>query len=154
MNKILLLFTLMFISFFSQGNERNDNLSIEESISGQFFSKVNEPNLDILFKKDHTYNLYRTQIVKPKTYTKFKFSFGKPKSDMVLVGKGKWISNKIDNEVTIFNSEGQSFTYHFIPPNDELVCLLIAGSLDNANIKQSWVSVLDFTDDDPGYKGP
>jgi len=81
-------------------------------------------------------------------------SFGKPKLELTPFDQGKWTVNNYTNEVSISNSQGQTFTYKFMPPNDDLICMLIAGSLDNANINQSWVSVLELSDDDPGYQGP
>lgn len=154
MKKILLILSLIFITTNSYSKNRQNELTIEKWITGQFFTKVSDSNLDIFFKKDHTYYFYKTTIRQPNTYTKFKFTFSKPKLEMTPVYKGTWTTNEVTKELIITNTQGQSFVFNFIPPNDDLVCMLIKGSLVNSNINESWVSVLDLTDDDTGYQGP
>ena len=156
MKKILptLSLLLVIITTNCYSKDKPSELTIAQWITGQFFTKVSDSNLDIFFKKDHTYLIYKATIKQPNTYTKFKFKFSSPKLEMTPVYKGTWTTNEIAKELTITNSQGQSFVFNFIPPNDDLVCMLIKGSFNNANVNESWVSVIDLTDDDPGYQGP
>jgi hypothetical protein len=152
--RLLLVSILFLLSSFIYANDKPRDLTAEQWLVGQYFSKVNDTNIEIFFKKNHTVLFYKWTTKKPKTFTKFKLSFGKPKLELTPFDQGKWTVNNYTNEVSISNSQRQTFTYKFLPPNDDLICMLIAGSLDNANINQSWVSVVELSDDDPGYQGP
>jgi len=154
MKKLLLILSLILITTNCYAKDKTVKLTIAQWIVGQSFTKVGDTNLVIIFDKNHTYRFYKITTKQPKTYTKFKFTFSDPKSEMTFVNKGTWTTNEVQNELIITNTQGQSYVFNFIPPNDELVCMLIKGSLSNANINESWVSVLDLTDDDPGYQGP
>ena len=152
--KLLFIFILFLSPTFLYATDKSRDLSAEQWLTEQYFTKLDDTNLEIFFKKNHTVLFYRWTTKQPKTFTRFKLSFGKPKLELIPFDQGKWTANNYTNEVSISNSKGQTFTYKFLPPNDDLVCMLIAGSLDNANINQSWVSVLDISEDDPGYQGP
>ncbi len=147
--KFLLIIPLLLLTINGYAN----SLSIEAWVTGQFFSKVGDSSIDILFEKNHTCLLYKTTRRK-STFTRFKFTLGKPKLEMHLVTKGTWFTNETENELIIKGLQGKSFVFKFIPPNDDDVTMLISGTLDNANIKESYVSVLDLEDDTPDYQGP